>query len=145
MYAARLLKHARAALFVNQRASLSTSVPSWATYDPKSLGHIPTPYAVSNCVNGVWQQDPDSSIIEFPHPLDRDLPFPIFTIPDTTNVTPFVESLRQCPKTGLHNPLKHPERYVQFGEISRKAGHALMQPEVREFFIQSIQACVPKS
>jgi len=25
---------------------------------------------------------------------------------------PFVQSLRACPKSGLHNPLKNPERYV---------------------------------
>lgn len=33
---------------------------------------------------------------------------------------PFVESLRGVPKSGVHNPLKNVERYVQFGEISRK-------------------------
>lgn len=108
---------------VGSVASLSTrTVPSWATYAPQSLGFSATPYAVQNCVNGEWQpqEDASASVIEFPHPLNKTVPYPIFSIPDTTDVTPFVESLRQCPKTGLHNPLKNPERYVQLGEISRQ-------------------------
>jgi hypothetical protein len=106
--------------------STSSSVPSWATYDPPSLGYAATPYAVQNCVSGAWQppNDAASSVIAFPHPMNTDVPYPIFTIPDTTDVTPFVHSLRQCPKTGLHNPLKNPERYVQLGEISRQVRFA---------------------
>eukprot|EP01082_Thalassiosira_pseudonana_P005456 g5040.t1 g5040 contig18:503112-504608(+) len=37
------------------------------------------------------------------------------------------------------------ERYVQFGEISRKAGEALSDPQTAEFFAQSIIKTVPKS
>ena len=35
---------------------------------------------------------------------------------------PFVESLSKCPKHGLHNPLRAPERYVLFSctmDVSR--------------------------
>ena len=58
------------------------------------------------------------------HPLDRDA-HPIFTIPDTqeNEIQPFIDSLRKVPKSGLHNPLKNPERYVKYGEISRKVRH----------------------
>lgn len=33
-------------------------------------------------------------------------------IPDTqqSEIEPFVRSLKRCPKTGLHNPWKNPER-----------------------------------
>jgi hypothetical protein len=98
----------------------ASATPSWATMDPHQLGVDTTPYHVSNCVSGRWNQDPPSKIV-IPHPLDKLAP-PIFTIPDTQadQVQPFIESLRACPKTGLHNPLKYPERYVQYGEISRK-------------------------
>ena len=56
-----------------------------------------------------------------PNPLDRDAP-PVCYVPDTAveELGPFVESLRGVPKSGVHNPLKNVERYLMFGEISRK-------------------------
>lgn len=43
-------------------------------------------------------------------------------MPDTSveELAPFVESLRGVPKSGVHNPLKNVERYLMYGEISRK-------------------------
>ena len=100
--------------------STSSSIPSWATADPKAMGVDPEPYAVKNLVDGEWQSASSGSIV-IPHPLDASAP-PIFTIPDTQTLEldPFYESLRKVSKSGLHNPLKNPERYVQYGEISRK-------------------------
>lgn len=120
------------------------TIPSWATYDPEELGKQQEPYAVQNIVDGKWTGA--SKRMDIIHPMDVDA-FPIFSIPDTSNaeIGPFVESLRKCSKTGLHNPLKNPERYVEYGDITRKAGDALSQPDVAEFFTRSIQACVPKS
>lgn len=99
--------------------SLSSSLPPWATYDPASLGEVATPCVVQNIVKGQFQGSKQS--LNIIHPLDKDK-YPIFTIPDTSidEIGPFVESLRKCPKSGLHNPLKNPERYVEYGEISRK-------------------------
>lgn len=51
--------------------------------------------------------------------------------PSANEIKPFVESLHSCPKSGLHNPLKNPERYVMYGDISARAAAALKQPEVR--------------
>eukprot|EP00544_Gedaniella_sp_CCMP2646_P001794 CAMPEP_0202506924 /NCGR_PEP_ID=MMETSP1361-20130828/51446_1 /ASSEMBLY_ACC=CAM_ASM_000849 /TAXON_ID=210615 /ORGANISM="Staurosira complex sp., Strain CCMP2646" /LENGTH=527 /DNA_ID=CAMNT_0049141007 /DNA_START=127 /DNA_END=1710 /DNA_ORIENTATION=+ len=120
------------------------SIPSWASVDPAAMGVNLEPHAVLNCVSGTWKSANSTMLI--PHPLDRDAP-DIFTIPDTqvNELSPFVESLRSVPKTGLHNPLKNPERYLEYGEISRKAGNALSHPEIAEFFTQSIMKCVPKS
>ncbi len=100
------------------RRTLS-SQPSWATIDPKSLGTNPDIYAVPNFVNGEWKSAKSTIII--PHPMDRDAQ-PIFTVPDTQveELEPFLASLRQVPKSGLHNPIKNPHRYVEYGEISRK-------------------------
>eukprot|EP00984_Skeletonema_dohrnii_P037918 scaffold40532_cov72-Skeletonema_dohrnii-CCMP3373.AAC.1 len=53
--------------------------------------------------------------------------------------------MNRIPKSGVHNPLKNVERYLQFGEISRRAGAALSDPIIAEFFIQTIQKTVPKS
>ena len=100
--------------------SLST-VPEWASCNPWELGTSnDSVHEVLNCVDGKWTGDTKSKMT-IPHPLDRDAP-PIFTIPDTQEdeLAPFFESLRKCPKTGLHNPLKNPERYVQYGEITRR-------------------------
>ena len=121
-----------------------SSVPSWATVEPKALG-LECSYAVPNCVGGNWTMA--SKSIEIPHPLDKDAPYPIFTIPDTQvdELQPFIESLRKVPKSGMHNPLKNPHRYLEYGEISRKAAEAMSTPEGAEFFAQTIIACVPKS
>lgn len=53
--------------------------------------------------------------------------------------------MKAVPKSGVHNPLKNNERYLQFGEISRLAGEALSDPNIAEFFVQTIQKTVPKS
>ncbi|VEU42308.1 unnamed protein product [Pseudo-nitzschia multistriata] len=114
--------------------STASSIPSWATVDPKDMGIDPEPHAVRNLVDGKWQPTSSETIV-IPHPLDANAP-PIFTIPDTQilELDPFYESLRKVPKSGLHNPLKNPERYVHYGEISRKAGAALSDPKTAEFF-----------
>lgn len=103
---------------------LLSSVPSWASYDPAALGTTAEPYAVSNIVDGKFLKT--KSAITIINPMDKDA-YPIFTIPDTQidEIDPFIQSLRKCPKSGMHNPLKNPERYVQYGEISRKVGYML--------------------
>jgi 1-pyrroline-5-carboxylate dehydrogenase len=96
-----------------------TSLSDWATIDPKTLGTTDTVYAVPNLVGGQWTHA--AQRMEIIHPLDRDA-HPIFTISDTSveELTPFVESLRKVSKSGVHNPLKNPDRYLMYGEVSRK-------------------------
>ncbi|PON34682.1 Succinylglutamate-semialdehyde dehydrogenase [Parasponia andersonii] len=64
---------------------------------------------------------------------------------DEKGIQPFVESLSRCPKHGLHNPFKDPERYLLFGDISAKAAHMLSLPKVSDFFTRLIQRVSPKS
>ncbi|XP_020250917.1 probable aldehyde dehydrogenase, partial [Asparagus officinalis] len=73
--------------------------------------------------------------------------FPFINVAEVqeAEIKPFVESLSSCPKHGLHNPLRSPERYLMFGEISAKAAHMLGQPEVEKFFSRLIQRVSPKS
>lgn len=132
--------------FSNTSSRGLASIPQWASCDPWQLGSSQDAiHEVLNCVDGKWTGESKQKMV-IPHPLDRDAP-PIFTIPDIQEdeLDPFFASLRKCPKTGLHNPLKNPERYVQYGEITRRAGDALMQPEIAEFFVEAIRTCVPKS
>jgi 1-pyrroline-5-carboxylate dehydrogenase len=98
-----------------------SSIPSWASVDPNAMGTVAQPHTVLNLVGGEWKSSKQTMSI--PHPLDKNSP-DIFTIPDTQvdELPQFIESLRRVPKTGLHNPLKNPERYLTYGEISRKVG-----------------------
>ncbi|KAL7565046.1 hypothetical protein ACA910_020754 [Epithemia clementina (nom. ined.)] len=127
---------------VSLASSMSFSTDSWATIDPPKLGE--SPYLVQNICDGQWTSAKKQ--MDIIHPLDRDAA-PIFSIPDTQEdeLVPFLQSLRKVPKSGLHNPLKNPHRYVEYGEISRKAGEVLSSPEGAEFFARAIMACVPKS
>lgn len=47
-----------------------------------------------------------------------------------SEIQPFIESLKSTPKSGLHNPIKSPERYLLYGEVSKKAANALSDPKV---------------
>jgi hypothetical protein len=100
---------------------LSTN-PSWATLDPKALGKDSEPHYVRNIVGGVWQEE--SSIkgkLSIPHPMDKDA-FPICNVADTSvdELGPFRESMMSVKKSGVHNPIKNVERYLLYGDISRK-------------------------
>lgn len=96
-----------------------STLPQWATLDPSSLGTSSTPHTVSNLVSGQWTTSKNTLTI--PNPMDRDAPA-VCLVPDTQveELKPFIESLRGVPKSGVHNPLKNVERYLMFGEISRK-------------------------
>jgi len=122
----------------------SSGALQWATLDPSSLGETQSVYNVQNIVDGQWN---DSTVkMEIPNPMDKNK-YSIFTIPDTkdTELQPFVDSMSKITKSGVHNPLKNVHRYLDYGEITRKAGAALLDPEVQEFFAQAIIKCVPKS
>lgn len=129
------------------RRALS-ALPNWATLDPADLGVAPAPHAVANLVGGTWSPPSAAAAppLVIPHPLDRNAP-PVCTVPDTAvdELGPFVASLQGVPKSGLHNPLKNVERYLQLGEVSRRAGEALSQDATADFFAHAIQRTVPKS
>ncbi len=102
-----------------------STIPSWATLDPKHLGIDIKPHFVGNIVNGEWQ--PETSIqkkLSIPNPMDKHS-FPIASVADTSmaELNPFIKSMEALPKSGLHNPLKNVERYLMYGEISRQVRH----------------------
>jgi len=65
--------------------------------------------------------------------------------PTTEEVQPFVDRLRNCPRSGLHNPIKNPTRYIHLGEVNARAAHELTKPEVEAFMAKLIQRVAPKS
>ncbi|KAJ8753288.1 hypothetical protein K2173_019687 [Erythroxylum novogranatense] len=100
------------------------------------------PAKVHNLVQGKWEGASKwNTIVD---PLNGE-PFIRIADVDETEIQPFVESLSKCPKHGLHNPFKSPERYLLFGDISAKAAHMLGLPKVSEFFARLIQRVSPKS
>mmetsp|Transcript_2467 Transcript_2467/g.7402 ORF Transcript_2467/g.7402 Transcript_2467/m.7402 type:complete len:450 (+) Transcript_2467:202-1551(+) len=113
---------------------------SWATVDPSTLSGS-TPGKAYNCVDGEWSRTAKDQTI--PDPLNGE---PFISYPDITEdeTAPFIESLRAIPKTGMHNPLKNPERYLMYGAISARIAEEMRKPEVADFFARLIQRVAPK-
>ncbi|KAG5536685.1 hypothetical protein RHGRI_024195 [Rhododendron griersonianum] len=100
------------------------------------------PAEVHNLVQGKWTGSSKwNTILD---PLNGESFIKVAEI-DETGIQPFVESLSKCPKHGLHNPFKEPERYLMLGDVSVKAAHMLSQPKVSDFFTRLIQRVSPKS
>ncbi|PKA57312.1 putative aldehyde dehydrogenase [Apostasia shenzhenica] len=93
-------------------------------------------------VQGSWKSSSDWNIVV--DPLNGEPFIKVAEVPQT-ELKRFVESLRKCPKSGLHNPLRAQERYLLYGDISTKAAYVLGQPEVYNFFARLIQRVSPKS
>jgi len=116
-------------------------VPEWATADPYTMGPA-APSIGKNLVGGKWTETAaQEAVID---PLNGET---ICLVPDTqlAEIGPFVERMRNCPRSGLHNPLKNTERYTKIGEVMVKAAHELGKPEVTEYYARLIQRLVPKS
>lgn len=56
----------------------------------------------------------------------------------------FSDSLKACPRSGLHNPLKNPDRYAKYGDISFRIAEALRRKDVEDFFTDLMQRYVLK-
>ena len=67
------------------------------------------------------------------------------TTVQVNEVAPFVESLAAVTKSGLHNPLKAPERYLLYGDVSHKAAALMREKSVEDYFTKLIQRVAPKS
>uniref|UniRef100_A0A803PJF9 Aldehyde dehydrogenase domain-containing protein n=2 Tax=Cannabis sativa TaxID=3483 RepID=A0A803PJF9_CANSA len=123
--------------------SISRSVHSipFATLEVEEISGS-QPAEVHNLVQGKWTGSPSwNTIVD---PLNGE-PFIKVAEIDEKGIQPFVESLSRCPKHGLHNPFKDPERYLMYGDISAKAAHMLSLPKVSDFFTRLIQRVSPKS
>lgn len=146
----------RIAIGREMRANVSRKAVSWLNTSVFSryMSSIPfatveaericgsQPAKVRNLVQGKWVESSSwSTIVD---PLNGE-PFIKVAEVDESEIKPFVESLSRCPKHGLHNPFKSPDRYLLYGDISTKAAHMLSQHEVSKFFARLIQRVSPKS
>mmetsp|Transcript_38942 Transcript_38942/g.38547 ORF Transcript_38942/g.38547 Transcript_38942/m.38547 type:complete len:317 (+) Transcript_38942:1-951(+) len=113
----------------------------FATVDPVNLS---ASSKLQNLCNGEWVGTKSwKNLID---PLDGKI---IGKIPNPTQkngeLKPFIDSLQSCPKSGLHNPIQNPERYLLYGEVCKKAANLLDDPKISDFFCTLMQRVVPKS
>ncbi|KAK7292234.1 hypothetical protein RIF29_08011 [Crotalaria pallida] len=121
--------------------NLPRSLHSFATVDAEEISGY-KPSEVLNLVQGKWVGSSNSNTIV--DPLNGESFIKVAEV-DENGIQPFVESLSSCPKHGVHNPFKAPERYLMYGDISTKAAHMLSLPKVSDFFTRLIQRVSPKS
>lgn len=118
-----------------------TNVPAFATVDPAGSMTEAVPGHVQNLVGGHWV-DADRIRDDIIDPMNGQK---FLRVPDTRDHAPFIAGLKSCPKSGLHNPLKNPERYLALGAVCAKAAELLRQDEIRDYFTRLIQRVMPKS
>lgn len=114
---------------------------AFATVSPDDMSGA-TPHTVKNLLGGRWVDSSKHDTL--PDPLNGE---PFLKVPATTaeEAAEFVASLAQCPKTGLHNPIKSPERYLTYGSATAKAAALMAVPEVEHFMTRLIMRVAPKS
>jgi len=116
-------------------------VPEFATVDPFNGMTAADPGMLQNLVGGQWL-DADAGYDDIIDPMNGDA---FLKVPDTRDHAPYIEGLRSCPKSGVHNPLKNPDRYVYLGEVCARAAALLAEPDVRDYFTQLTRRVMPKS
>ena len=118
-----------------------TKLSQFATVDPFDGMNTRNPGKAQNLLSGEWLDTP-KYFDDIPDPLTGEY---FIDIPDTEDLSDFIQNLEKCPKSGLHNPLKNNERYVMLGNVCAKAAALLADPEVEGFFVRLIQRVMPKS
>ena len=118
-----------------------SKLPEFATVDPFDGMTTDNPGIVQNLVAGQWMSTAASR---------KDIVDPMngtsfLTVPDTTDHKLFIDGLKSCPKSGVHNPHKNPDRYVMLGRVCAKAAALMATDEVADYFSQLIQRVMPKS
>jgi len=101
-------------------------MPEFATVDPFDGMTAANPGILQNLVGGQWV-DGDGDYYDLVDPMNGDV---FVREPTTSDLSPYLEGLKGCPKSGMHNPLKNPDRYVYLGEVCARAAALLAQPEV---------------
>lgn len=111
-------------------------MPGWATCDPYTVNGS-KPHTIQSICGGKWIEKA-ASYVTLIDPMNGDK---FMSVPNTTDqeVQQFIASSQQCPKSGLHNMFKRPERYVMWGDLCFKIAQELRKPEVEQYFARLIQ------
>ena len=131
-------------LLCARRLLSSHAVPSWATVDPDAMSGTQPAIGANLCGGRWWSPAETAATHDIVDPLNGE---PFIRVPDTSasEIDPYVDRMRSAPRTGLHNPIKNPERYNMLGEVCAKAAQEMSKPEVAHFFGRLIQRMTPKS
>ncbi len=113
----------------------------FTTVDPINGMNSKNPGKAQNLLSGEWL-DTTKYFDNIPDPVSGEY---FLDIPDTEDLSGFIQNLDICPKSGLHNPIKNVERYVMLGNVCAKAAALLSNKEVEDFFVVLIQRVMPKS
>ncbi len=116
-------------------------VPEFATVDPFDGMTAADPGILQNLVGGKWI-DGDGHYDDLIDPMNGEV---FIREPHTSDFSPYVRGLKSCPKSGLHNPLKNPGRYVYLGQVCARAAALLAEPQVETYFTKLTQRVMPKS
>ncbi len=119
---------------------MTDRVAAFATVDPFAGMSATSPAQAQNLVGGEWLSAEKKIGVVDPMNGER-----FIEMPDTQDVAPFVAGLKSCAKTGMHNPLKNVERYVELGKVCAGAAALLAEKDVEDFFTKLIQRVMPKS
>ena len=118
-----------------------SQVPEFATVDPFDGMTAASPGLLQNLVGGQWVTG-NGNYDEIIDPMNGDA---FVKEPHTTDFSPYIQGLKRCPKSGLHNPLKNPDRYVYLGQVCARAAALLADPVVESYFTRLTQRVMPKS
>jgi 1-pyrroline-5-carboxylate dehydrogenase len=116
-------------------------IPEFATVDPYNGMTGSEPGLVRNLVSGNWTES-EQFRTDIPDPMNGEL---FLNVPETRDFGAFIGNLRKCPKSGLHNPFKNPQRYIQLGRVCARAAALLAEEENCDYFTRLIQRVMPKS
>lgn len=116
-------------------------IPEFATVDPFEGMTASSPGQVLNLVGGQWREG-DVARTDIVDPLNGER---FLAVSDTQKHEQFVAGLRTCPKSGLHNPRKNPQRYIALGDVCARAAAKLAEKQTEDFFTRLIQRVMPKS
>lgn len=114
---------------------------SWANLDATKMSGS-NPAQAYNLVNGNWHLPANSKTIPDPYNGEEFVKVPD---PQSDEVSEYIKSLQAVPKSGVHNPLKRPERYNLYGDVCSRAAIELRKPEVADFFAHLVKRFSPKS
>ncbi len=117
-----------------------SKVPSFATVDPFNGMTGEHPGTLQNLAAGRWR-DVDH-YHDIPDPMNGEA---FLRVPETRDHAVFIDGLRSCTKSGVHNPFKNPQRYVDYGRICARAAQILGEPAVNDYFCQLLMRVMPKS
>ncbi len=116
-------------------------IPEFATVDPYDGMTGRNPGILQNLVAGKWT-GADGEYEDIIDPMNGEV---CLKIPDTREHGPYIDGLRSCPKSGVHNPLKNPDRYVYLGAVCARAAAMLAEPHIEDYFTKLTQRVMPKS